>query len=72
MSLISETMRTNVDFLEDRCNYLTLQLVQHGGFPLKPNEKITIEDLKKALATIEKNLEPTKHDEMPLKVIPQN
>ena len=71
MSSISNTTRTNVDFLEDLANYLTIQLVQHGGTPLKPGESVSVEDLKKALETIEKNLSTKDEDSLPLKTVPE-
>ena len=70
---VSQSIRTNVDFLEDLANYLTLQLVQHGGSPLPTDESVSLDDLKKALKTIEKSLRENKNESpLPIKTVPNN
>ena len=71
MTFVSDSLRKNIDFMEDLANYLTIQLVQHGGKPLPPDQSLSTEELKKALETIDDALSPAKNDRpFSLKVVP--
>ena len=71
MTFVSDSLKKNIDFMEDLANYLTIQLVQHGGMPLQQDQTLSDEDLQKALETIDAALAPT-HDAapVPIKVVP--
>jgi hypothetical protein len=54
---ISEKTKTDVDYFEGLANYLTLQLVQAGVDDIQSDKKLTLDILKSALETINKELE---------------
>lgn len=69
---ISETTKTDVDYYEGLVNYLTLQLVRAGGEPIPPNEPLSIDIYKRALETINKELDKAaEKPPVPIKVVPQ-
>ena len=59
---VPKEIKYDVDHLEGLVNYLTIQLFEAGGKPLKPNEPVPKETLEAALETINKELKKTRGD----------